>query len=58
MLDPTALLSTDLRILVEDKKYIVVAVRLDKEALKRNVPFLWSALEVTSEPSSDKIILF
>ena len=45
-IDTRGLLETDARFLAEDDRYVVIAVRVQKEILARNAPFLWAAMQM------------
>lgn len=45
--DPNAYLETPARIIAEDRKYIVVALRIEKEWLRSNMAFLAALADVT-----------
>ncbi|MBX9820053.1 hypothetical protein [Afipia birgiae] len=53
--DPTALLGTEFRIIAEDKKHVVIAIRVEKETLRRNAPFLWAMLTTAPEPRDEMV---
>lgn len=39
-IDPTSYLNTDARLITENATHVVVALRVEKEWIKRNMPFL------------------
>lgn len=48
--DPRGWLSTELRILAENTTHVVVAVRLDKTNIRRNLPFLCALADLGAKP--------
>lgn len=52
-----SLLDTDARIIAEDDTYAVIAVRLPKSAIARNLPFLAALGDLTPAacPSADPL---
>jgi hypothetical protein len=48
--DPKLYLQTEARIIIENDRYAVLALRIDKSAIARNLPFLAALAQLVPAP--------